>query len=188
MTLLTLNQANTHELSTIKAEDILPIAEAYVKKFTKRSDDSTLMRYFGSHVTLEDLSMDAVEKVVRANPLYLTRAYVRMAARCVCIDALYKNKVPQVEIQSLVTWEEGDSGPIEESVTGDSYDHLADVEEFLETTMSEQELRVFKGLQSRKMYVEIAQDLGLSLRTFERQVRDLKWKVTYLLTEEEPTS
>ena len=109
-----------------------------------------------------------------------------MAARCVCIDALYKNKIPQVEIQSLVTFEDGNSGPIEESLEGDTYDYMSDVEAFLETTMSEQELAIFKGLQSRKMYVEIAEDLNLSLRTFERQVRDLKWKITYLLTEECP--
>ena len=180
--------AQAHSLSTIKAEHILPIADAYVRKFTKRSDQSTLMRYFGSHVTLEDLTMDAVEKVVRANPIYLTAAYVKLAARCVCIDALYKNKIPQVEIQYLVTYEEGDSGPIEESIIADTHDHMGDIEVFLESTMSEEELSIFKGLQSRKMYVEIAQDLGLSLRTFERKVRDLKWKVTYLLTEEEPES
>lgn len=178
--------SQSHTLSTIKAEDILPIASKYVRKFTKRTDTNTLMRYFGSHVTLEDLTMDAVEKVVRANPMYLTASYVKLAARCVCIDALYRNKIPQVEIQSLVTFEDGDTGPIEESIEGDTYDYMGDVESFLESTMSKEELSIFKGLQSRKMYVEIAEDLGLSLRTFERKVRDLKWKVTYLLTEEEP--
>ena len=172
--------------STISISDILPVALAYVKKFTKKADTATLTRYFGSHVSLEDLAMDAVEKVVRANPMYLTKAYVRIAARCVCIDSLYRNKIQQVEIQSLIEWDEGDSGPIEESIVGDTYDFIGDLETLLESSMSDEEMMIYKGLKSQKMYVEIAEDLKMSLRTFERQVRDLKWKITYLLTEEEP--
>ena len=183
-----LSTAASHDLSTIGTEDLMPIAKAYVKKFTKKTDGNTLMRYFGSHVSIDDLTMDAVEKVVRANPMYITASYVRLAARCVCIDALYKNKIPQVEIQSLMTFEDGDAGPIEESIEGDIYDFMGEQEAFLETTMGPEELSIFKGLQSRKMYIEIAEDLNLSLRTFERKVRDLKWKVTYLLMEEEPIS
>ena len=176
------------KISTITTKDILPLALAYVKRFSKCTDQAALMRYFGSHSSIEDLAMDAVEKVVRANPIYLTKSYVRLAARCVCIDALYRNKLPQVEINALIEWETGDSGPIEESVVGDAYDHIADLEEYLLSAMSPQETLVYRGLQSRKMYVEVAEDLRLSLRTFERQVRDLKWKIQYLLLEEEPTT
>ena len=184
----TLIKASSHNLSTITAAQIWPVAFNAIKRFTKRSDTASLERYFGSHVSLEDLAMDAVEKVVRANPIYLTKSYVNMAAKCVCIDALQKGKITQIEIQAITTYDVGDSGPIEDSIEFDAYDHTEDLETFLLTTFSPQETLVYEGLKSRKMYVELAEDLRLSLRTFERQVRDLKWKIQYLLLEEEPES
>ena len=79
-------------LSTISTKDIIPEATKAVHRFLKNRNNNKTLPYFGSHLSIEDLVMDAVEKVIRANPMYLTKSYVWVAAKCVCIDKLQQKK------------------------------------------------------------------------------------------------
>ena len=175
-----------YKISTITVADLIPVATQAVARFTKGRDNFKLLRYFGSHMTQEDLVMEAVEKVIRANPVYLTKSYVYTAARCACIDRLQHKKIPWTEIQALYTHEDGDIVPIEELLTVDIFNHVADLEEYIKSALGGIELQVFNSLLERKLYVEIAEELKISMRTLERQVQHLKWKIEFLLTEEEP--
>ncbi len=54
------------------------------------------------------------------------------------------------------------------------------------SAMDPLQLKIYNELLKNKMYIEIAETLGISLRTLERQVQELKWLCEYLLTEEDP--
>jgi len=171
-------------LSTITSNQIIPEARKAVIKFTKSKAGNKILPYFGSHYTQEDLVMDAVEKVVRANPLYLTKSYVHIAARCVCIDLMNRKKIhftPQTAVDL-----DGEPVSLEDLLEGDIHDHAKDLHKWLYGCMSEQQQLIMTKLVEGKMYVDIAQDLGMSLRTLERQMQELKWTVEYLLTDNDP--
>tara|TARA_R110002096_G_scaffold162983_1_gene330291 strand:+ start:94 stop:657 length:564 start_codon:yes stop_codon:yes gene_type:complete len=170
------------QISTITSGDIYEQALIGVKKFVGKKFDSQTLPYFGSHVSLEDLAMDAVEKVVRANPMYITKTYVRMAARCVCIDKLKSKKLRQHHVKP--TFEDEDS--IEDCLEGNAEDSMASMETMILAAMDPMQREIYEGLLSGKMYIEIAESLKISLRTLERQVQELKWLCEYLLIEEDP--
>ena len=84
----------------------------------------------------------------------------------------------------------GDQGEakvaLEELMIGDTYDFIEPLEDYLKSCLSAEQTELYDGLLSGKMYVEIAENLGVSLRTLERQVQELKWLFEYLITEEDP--
>jgi len=166
------------QVSTISTSEIYNYAFFCVKKFVGPKLDSEVLPNFGTHVSIEDLAMDAVEKVVRANPMYITKTYIRIAARCVCIRKLQIKKLPK-----YIKPEE-DEIPIE--VEGNIEDSLRPLEDLLISSMDPLQQKIYHELLKNKMYVEIAETLGISLRTLERQVQELKWLCEYLLTEEDP--
>lgn len=170
------------QISTISSGEIYEQALLGVKKFIGKKSDSQTLPYFGSHVSLEDLAMDAVEKVVRANPMYITKTYVRMAARCVCIDKLKSKKLTTYHIQPL----EDDNTSLEDSVIGSAEDELTELESMVRSAMDPLQQKIYDELLGNKMYIEIAEKLNISLRTLERQVQELKWLCEYLLLETDP--
>ena len=178
--------APNYKVSTIGIKDIIPTAQRAAEKFVKGKSQSRILRYFNSHYTLDDLIMDAVEKVIRANPMYLTRSYVYTAVRCVCIDRMQQKKLPWAEIQSLITYEDGYTVPIEDTLLCDTFNHMEPLEQEILSFLGPRETQVYEGLLSNKLYVGIAEDMGVSVRTLERMVSDLKWKIEFLLFEEEP--
>jgi RNA polymerase sigma factor (sigma-70 family) len=185
-----------HSKSTVATVDIIPLATRAVQKLINGSQTHVLRRYFGSHYGIEDLIMDTVEKVVRANPMYLTRSYINSAARCVFIDLLYKKrKLHQVEDPSTAEVEgiiivdddsDGSHTSLEDHVTGDIHNHMEDMEDSLMTHLNEKDQMLYKLLISHELYADIADKLGIAVRTLERRVHDLRWKMEYLLTEENP--
>lgn len=179
-------------VSTIGTSDILPVARREIRKFTKGANEKIILPYMGSHITLDDLVMDTAEKVVRANPAFLTKAYVQLAARTVCIDKMSLLKlhwVPDRESGVLSIYDEGDTvTPLEEQLEGNAFSELEPLEDFLRSCCDNNQQELYDALLSGKMYVEIAEDLGVGLRTLERQVNELKWMFEYLLTEENPDS
>ncbi len=179
-----------YQVSTITTSQIIPEATKAVQRFIKGSSVSRTLPYFGSHITLDDLVMDAVEKVIRANPMYLTKSYVWVAARCVCIDLLQKKKLAWAASDkvnpTVGSLSDGPKVPLEELLEGDANDGLADTEEYLRSCVSKEQGILLDALLTGKMYIEIAEDLGISLRTLERQVQELKWTFEYLITEEDP--
>ena len=180
----------THPLntrtSTVGITDLIPLATLAVQRFIKGKSETRVLRHFGSQYTLDDLVMEAVEKVIRADPEYLTKSYINLAAKCVCIDRLQQKKLPWQESVVTHTDEEDIDTSLEELLVGDTYDHMSDLEEYIRSFLSEEELAVFNALTSRQLYAEMAEDLGVSIRTLERRVHDLKWKLHYIINEEEP--
>lgn len=175
------------QISTISSSDIYPIALLGVKKFVGDKAESQTLLYFGTHISLEDLAMDAVEKVVRANPMYITKSYVRIAARCACIDKLKSKKLHvDAYYANKTNRDDSEDVPLEYSLEGDSHDHMFALEQMLTSAMDPLQLKIYNELLKNKMYIEIAETLGISLRTLERQVQELKWLCEYLLTEEDP--
>ena len=170
------------QISTITSGEIYEQALLGVKKFVGKKSGSQTLPYFGSHVSLEDLAMDACEKVVRANPMYITKTYVRIAARCVCIDKLKSKKLIQHHITP--TFEDGDT--LEDSLEGNAEDPMDHMETMILASMDPMQREIYEGLLAGKMYIEIAEALKISLRTLERQVQELKWLCEYLLLEEDP--
>ena len=171
------------KISTIKANEIYPIAMEEVKKFIGTTEAYTTLPYFGSHVSLEDLAMDAVEKVVRANPMYITKTYVRISARCVCIDKLKSKKLHQIAIKPF---DDEEFARLEDTIIGDIHDTIGDLESELLSTYTDLQKDIYKELMSNKMYIEIAETLNISLRTLERQVQEMKWIAEYLTTGIDP--
>lgn len=166
------------QVSTIKTSEIYDEALSAVKMFIGKNDGSRTLPHFGTHISLEDLAMDAVEKVVRANPMYITKTYVRIAARCVCIDRLKSKKLSHITINP---YEDEEFTAIEETMEGDIHDEMGELEELLLESLTDMQKVIYKKLMENKMYVEIAEDLGISLRTLERQVQELKWLCEYQL-------
>lgn len=178
------------KISTITTAELIPEATKAVQKFVKGSSTSRTLPYFGSHITLDDLVMDAVEKVIKANPMYLTKSYVWIAAKCVCIDKLQQKKLPWVSADrvnpTLFDEETTAKSSLEELLEGDAYDEMETMDGYLRACISEDQIKLYDALLSGKMYIEIAENLGISLRTLERQVQELKWTFEFLLTEEDP--
>lgn len=171
------------KVSTITSDQIIPEATKAVKRFVKGGSYSRTLRYFGTHYTLDDLVMDAVEKVVRANPMYLTKSYVWIAARCVCLDLMNRKKLQHV---TITPDDDEDETPIEELMEGDIYDHTSDTHQYITSALNEVQQELLKKLLEGKMYADIAKELGISLRTLERQIQELKWTIEFLLTEQDP--
>lgn len=171
------------QISTITAKEVYPEAYIAVKLFVGNKPMNSTLPYFGSHVSLEDLAMDACEKVVRANPIYLTKTYVRIAARCVCIDRLKSKKLTQVTVDPF---EDGETINLEDSVIGDIRDTIGSLEDYIVSAMSPFQVKIYNKLLEGKMYITIAEELKISLRTLERQVNELKWLCEYLLTDQDP--
>jgi len=187
--------------STITVADIVPVAQKYTELFIKGLHKHRLLRYLSPFYTLEDVTMDAVERVIKANPMYLTKSYVRTAVNCTCLDLIRKHKLPWSEHSyrapadptkgGTITSAPSDTdhdGPamrIEETIEGDIYDILKDLEEEVRTYLGPLETQVLDGLLSRKLYIEIAADMGIAVRTLERHVNELKWKLYKILKEED---
>jgi DNA-directed RNA polymerase specialized sigma24 family protein len=174
-------------ISTITTADIIPEATRAIERYTKRRDPNVTMFKYDTHITVDDLIMDTVEKVVKANPTYLTKSYVWLAAKSVCINRTQKKKLDTVPMLPAFELEDGVSTPLEEEIPADTYDYLQDLAEYLTDSLDKESNELIKLLLTGKMYVEIAEDLGISLRTLERKVHELKWKMEYLLTEVDPT-
>ena len=171
------------QISTITSSEIYTQAFIGVKKFVgQRKAHSQTLPYFGTHVSLEDLAMDACEKVVRANPMYITKTYVRIAARSVCIDRLKSKKLTTRYIEPF----EDDNTSLEDSLIGDSADPLEPMEAMLRSAMDPLQQKIYDQLLENKMYIEIAETLKISLRTLERMIQELKWLCEYLLLEVDP--
>lgn len=174
------------KLSTIGTQDLIPEATKAIERYTKRkAQHSTLARY-DTHLTVDDLVMDTVEKVIQANPKYLTKTYVWLAAKSTCINRVHKKKLDTLPVLPAFSHEEGVSTPLEEEIPQDTYDILSDLGEYLAESLGEQERELLHLLLKGKMYAEIAESLGISLRTLERRLHCLKWKTEYLLTEVDP--
>jgi DNA-directed RNA polymerase specialized sigma24 family protein len=170
------------QISTITSGEIYEQALIGVRKFVGKKNDNQTLPYFGSHVSLEDLAMDAVEKVCRANPMYITKTYVRIAARCVCIDKLKSKKLRTYHVEPF----EDDNTSLEDSMVGDSADNMEYMETMLRNAMDPLQQKIYDALLLNKMYIEIAEKLNISLRTLERQVQELKWLCEFLLLEVNP--
>lgn len=174
------------KISTISTKDIIPEATKAIERYTKRSDPNVTLFLYDTHLTTEDLVMDTVEKVIKANPVYLTKTYVWLAAKSTCINRSQKKKLDTVPALPAFSEEEGVSTPLEEEIPGDTHDILADLYDYLVESLQKEEITLLDHLLKGKMYVEIAEDLGISLRTLERRVQELKWKAEYLITEVDP--
>lgn len=174
------------ELSTISIKDIIPEATRAIERYTKRSDPNVTLFKYDTHLSTEDLVMDTVEKVISANPNYLTKTYVWLAAKSVCINRMQKKKLLTVPAEQGHGDPEGQWTPLEETIPGDTADILADIYEYIVYSLGEEEQFLLNELIEGRMYVEIAEKLGISLRTMERRVHELKWKIEFLLTEEDP--
>lgn len=173
-------------ISTITTADIIPEATKAIHRYTKRSDTHVTLFKYDTHITTDDLIMDAVEKVVRANPQYLTKTYVWLAAKSVCINRTQRKKLDTIPSLPMFSDEDSCPTPIEEEVPGDTHDILTDLLEFLVGDLDMDEKRLLDALLEGRMYVEIADKLKISLRTLERRVQELKWKLEFLLTEVDP--
>lgn len=170
-----------YKVSTITDNDLFPVALKAVQRFVKGSNRKRLIRYFGSYYTLEDLAMEAVEKVLKAKPVYLTKTYVNMAATCACIDRLQSPKLPWQDVAAYVINSEGDKTPPEELIEGDAYDTLSDLEMYVKSQLSPVLLDTYLALQEEETYVESANKRNISTRTLERRVAKLKITIDSLL-------
>lgn len=86
-------------LSTIKINQIIPEATRAIERYTKRSDPASLLMRYDTHLSTEDLVMETVEKVLKANPQYLTKTYVWLAAKSVCINKCQKKRIDSIEVR-----------------------------------------------------------------------------------------
>ena len=170
------------QISTIATNEIYEQALLGVKKFVGKKLDNQTLIFFGSHMSLEDLAMDAVEKVVRANPMYITKTYVRLAARCVCINKLKSKKLTTYHVVA----KEEDNASLEDSLIGDAASSLDSLEDMLLSAMDPVQQSIYQELLLGKMYIEISETLKIPLRTLERQIQELKWLCEYLLLETDP--
>lgn len=174
------------QISTITTKDIIPEATKAIERYTQRADPTVTMYQYDTHLTVDDLVMDTVEKVIKADPKYLTKSYVWLAAKSVVINRGKRKKLSTIPVLPLFEHEEGVTTPIEEEIPGDTRCYLEELEEFLRISLNTEENKLLTELLSGRMYAEIAERLGLSLRTLERQIHELKWKTEFLLTEVDP--
>ena len=129
--------------------------------------------------------METTEKVLRANPEYLTKTYVWLSAKAVCINRCLRKRIETVAQSTL--FEDTDECPqLEAEVVGDIAETSDTLLEALLVSMGPEETRLFEHLINGTPYIDIARLFNVSLRTIERLVADLKWKISYLLNEEEP--
>lgn len=173
-------------ISTIKTKDIIPEATKAIERYTKRSDPNVTLFRYDTHISTEDLVMDTVEKVIKADPKYLTKTYVWLAAKSVCINRTQRRKLDTIPCLPAFYHEDGTSIPLEEEIPGDTQDVLLNLEVFLRDTLSPDENKLLDTLLNGRMYADMADSLGISVRTLERRVHELKWKTEYLLTEVDP--
>ena len=97
-------------ISTISTADIIPEATKAIHKYTKRSDPHVTLFKYDTHVTVDDLVMDTVEKVLKANPKYLTKTYVWLAAKSTCINRSQKRKLDTIPCAPVFS-DDSDSRP-----------------------------------------------------------------------------
>ena len=174
------------QISTITLSQVIPEATRAIERYTKRSDTNSILQRYDTHLSTEDLVMETAEKVIRANPEYLTKTYVWLAAKSVCINKCQKKRIHTVDVRNPFEGEEDNAPILEHSIEGDAYDHIGSLYDSLISCLSTEELEVLEALLDGTMYVEIAENLGISLRTLERRVQELKWKAEFLLTEQNP--
>lgn len=174
------------KVSTIGLHDLIPEATRAIERYTKRSNKDSILTRYDTHLSTEDLVMETVEKVIKANPQYLTKTYVWLAAKSVCINRCQRKRITTVDVGTPFGPDESDIPVLEHEIPGDIYVDMADNLEYLLSHLSVEETELLGYLAEGILYVSIAETLGVSLRTLERRVADLKWKVEYLLTEEDP--
>jgi DNA-directed RNA polymerase specialized sigma24 family protein len=175
-----------HELSTISLNDLIPEATRAIERYTKRTDVHSILTRYDTHLSTEDLVMETVEKVLNANPEYLTKTYVWLSAKSVCINKCQKKRIITVDVGNPFGPDSEDSPILEHEILGDTYDHIKDCFDYIVPHLSEDDQALLRELLNGGLYIAIADNLGVSLRTLERRVADLKWKVEYLLSEEDP--
>ena len=135
------------KLSTIKIADIIPEATKAINRYTKRSDVHTTLFRYDTHLTTDDLVMDTVEKVVKANPQYLTKTYVWLAAKSVCINRCNRKKLATVPCLPMFSNEDSCPTPIEEELPGNTHDILTDLLEFLVVDLDKNEKKLTPTVQ-----------------------------------------
>lgn len=173
-------------ISTITKDQILPEATKAIERYTKRSDTHSILTRYDTHLSTEDLVMETVEKVIRANPEYLTKTYVWLSAKSVCINRCLRKRIETVEPSNPFEALGEEAPSLENEVIGDIADTSDSLLEALLESMGTEETLLFNHLIEGTPYVDIARAFNVSLRTIERQIADLKWKISFLLNEEEP--
>jgi DNA-binding NarL/FixJ family response regulator len=126
--------------------------------------------------------METVEKVIKANPQYLTKTYVWLSAKSVCINRCQKKRIITIDVLPTQSGDESFEPSLEQELIGDSYDHISDLYSDLLSRLSPEELELLEALLEGQMYVVIAENLGISLRTLERRVQELKLKTEDILS------
>lgn len=169
----------------MKPESLYPTALYFVKQFVKGSNNQRILRHFLGYETLDDVAMDVVVKVLNANPNYLTKGYIKIAAKCVCINKLKKKQVPWAEIKALFD-ENNNEVSLEDLIESEPLYTVAELEEQILEFLGEEERETYDALLTNQHYPELAHSLGVSTRTLERRVHDLKYKLHFILNEEDP--
>jgi DNA-binding NarL/FixJ family response regulator len=167
--------------STIGTKDLFPEALNSVCYYMKIRDTHQTIKQLGTHITADDIAMEAVEKVLKANPLYLTKTYVRLAVKCVLMNYVAKGKLQTLDIDTVYSEDDDSSFSIEDTLEGNTYQHLVDMEILVLESLKPEEQELYKALSSNELYCTIAERLKISTRTLERNVRALKDKINYLL-------
>lgn len=174
------------QLSTITIADLIPEATRAIERYTKRSDTHSILSRYDTHLSTEDLVMETVEKVIKANPQYLTKTYVWLSAKSVCINKCQKKRLDTVEIPTAFSGDDEYTPNLEDSMSGDAYDAISDVYLVLIDNLSEDDQVLLEALLDGQMYVVIAENLGISLRTLERRVQELKIQCEAIVGGEHP--
>lgn len=172
------------QISTITIKDLIPEATRAIERYTKRSNTSSILQKYDTHLTTDDLVMETVEKVIKANPQYLTKTYVWLSAKSVCINRCQKKRIITIDVLPTQSGDESFEPSLEQELIGDSYDHISDLYSDLLSRLSPEELELLEALLEGQMYVVIAENLGISLRTLERRVQELKMKTEDILSTE----
>jgi RNA polymerase sigma factor (sigma-70 family) len=170
------------QISTITIKDLIPEATRAIERYTKRSNTASILQKYDTHLTTDDLVMETVEKVIKANPQYLTKTYVWLSAKSVCINRCQKKRIITIDVLPTQSGDESFEPSLEQELIGDSYDHISDLYNDLLTRLTPEELQLLEALLEGQMYVVIAETLGISLRTLERRVQELKMKTEDILS------
>jgi RNA polymerase sigma factor (sigma-70 family) len=170
------------QISTITIKDLIPEATRAIERYTKRSNTASILQKYDTHLTTDDLVMETVEKVIKANPQYLTKTYVWLSAKSVCINRCQKKRIITIDVLPTQSGDESFEPSLEQELIGDSYDHISDLYNDLLTRLTPEELQLLEALLDGQMYVVIAETLGISLRTLERRVQELKMKTEDILS------
>lgn len=181
---MTTTQSQINPLSTITMDELLPTAEAAARAFCRKGDRALTMKQLGSHYTIEDLAMDAVEKVLKASPEYLTKSYVWFATRCVALTLVSRGKLMTLDDLKLPTSDEDGEimNELQTHMEGEgSYDFVLSLEQLVLDSLTGKELTLYSDLIEDKSYPQIAKEMGVSVRTLERRIHDLKARVNMIL-------